>query len=282
MAVQADRYRRSVCMEELFPISTFRFIVCNALEPGYETCVRDRRYPVLFYIVSGAIEMETSEGTVRMGAGEFRFLDQQTSQTYRNLSPETTYMHVVGFSFGSPEVRIRDLPLPASGCLLADPVASGLFQKLHNCWMEQRSGYRMKVLALFFDILSHISAGSPEGTEIPGEYHRLQDAVRYIYNNCFSSEIAVEDLCRLCNYSPAYLRKLFVKYFQMPPTKYIRHLKLEQAKNMLVLTHKPVSQVAREAGYKDIAHFDRVFKKETGVAPLEYRSRNFISHLTEI
>ena len=150
-------------------------------------------------------------------------------------------------------------------------------------WNEQLAeGINADELALFFDILSHISAGSPEGTEIPGEYHRLQDAVRYIYNNCFSSEIAVEDLCRLCNYSPAYLRKLFVKYFQMPPTKYIRHLKLEQAKNMLVLTHKPVSQVAREAGYKDIAHFDRVFKKETGVAPLEYRSRNFISHLTEI
>lgn len=282
MAVQADRYRLSVSVEDLFPISAFRFIVCNTLEPGYETQVLDRKYPVLFYIISGTIEIENAGSTVRLGTGEFCFLDLGTSQTYRNISPETAYMHVVGFSFGDPEVRLRDLPLPASGSLLSDPVASGLFQKLHHCWMEQRPGYRMKVLALFFDILSHISAAGPEGSEIPGEYHRLQDAVRYIYCNCFSGEIMVEDLCRLCNYSPAYLRKLFVKYFQMPPTKYIRHIKLELAKNMLVLSHKPISQVAREAGYKDTAHFDRVFKKETGVTPLEYRSMNFINHLTEI
>ena len=67
----------------------------------------------------------------------------------------------------------------------------------------------------------------------------------------------------------------------MPPTKYIRHIKLEFAKNMLVLSHKSISQVAREAGYRDIAHFDRVFKKETGVTPLEYRSMNFINNITE-
>lgn len=282
MAVQADRYRLSVSLEELFPIRTFRFIVCNTLNPGYETTVVDRKYPVLFYIISGAIEIEAEGSTVRLETGEFCFLDMGTTQTYRNAASENTYMNVIGFSFGDPAVRIRDLQFPASGSLLSDPVASGLFHKLHNCWMEQKPGYRMKVLALLFDILSHISASCPEGAESPGEYHRLQDAVRYIYDNCFLREITVEDLSRHCNYSPAYLRKLFVHYFQMPPTKYIRHIKLELAKNMLVLSHKPISQVAREAGYKDIAHFDRVFKKETGVTPLEYRSMNFINHLTEI
>lgn len=281
MATAADGYRLSVDLEELFPIRTFRFIVCNTLPPGNETRVRNRKYPVLFYMLNGEIEIEEDGSVVRLGTGDFYFLDMGTSQVYRNLSPENTYMNVIGFNFTDPDTRIRDLGLPRQGSFLSTPVASGLFHKLHHCWMEQKPGYRLQVLSLFFHILYHISVSSPQRTEIPSEYNRLQGVVRYIYDNCFTSDLTVEDLCRICNYSPTHLRKLFVKFFQMPPTKYIRHIKLEFAKNMLVLSHKSISQVAREAGYRDIAHFDRVFKKETGVTPLEYRSMNFINNITE-
>jgi len=281
MATAADGYRLSVDLEELFPIRTFRFIVCNTLPPGNETQVRNRKYPVLFYMLNGEIEIEEDGSVVRLGTGDFYFLDMGTSQVYRNLSPENTYMNVIGFNFTDPDTRIRDLGLPRQGSFLSTPVASGLFHKLHHCWMEQKPGYRLQVLSLFFHILYHISVSSPQGTEIPSEYNRLQGVVRYIYDNCFTSDLTVEDLCRICNYSPTHLRKLFVKFFQMPPTKYIRHIKLEFAKNMLVLSHKSISQVARETGYRDIAHFDRVFKKETGVTPLEYRSMNFINNITE-
>ena len=281
MATAADGYRLSVDLEELFPIRTFRFIVCNTLPPGNETRVRNRKYPVLFYMLNGEIEIEEDGSVVRLGTGDFYFLDMGTSQVYRNLSPENTYMNVIGFNFTDPDTRIRDLGLPRQGSFLSTPVASGLFHKLHHCWMEQKPGYRLQVLSLFFHILYHNSVSSPQRTEIPSEYNRLQGVVRYIYDNCFTSDLTVEDLCRICNYSPTHLRKLFVKFFQMPPTKYIRHIKLEFAKNMLVLSHKSISQVAREAGYRDIAHFDRVFKKETGVTPLEYRSMNFINNITE-
>lgn len=281
MATAADSYRRHVSLEELFPISTFRFIVCNNLEPGYETRVTSRRHPVLFYMINGAIEIEMDGRTVTLKTGDFYFLDIGTSQVYRNISPENTYMHVIGFSFADPETKLADLELPVTGNFNSTPIASGLFQKLHHCWMEQKPGYRLKVLSLFFNILHHISVSGAEGSEIPSEYHRLQNVVRYIYDNCFTKDIDVEDLCSQCNYSPTHLRKLFVKYFQMPPTKYIRHIKLEFAKNMLVLSHKTISQIAMESGYKDIAHFDRVFKKETAVTPLEYRSMNFINNITE-
>lgn len=281
MATVADSYPRHVYLEELFPIRTFRFIVCNNLAPGYGTKVINRKYPVLFYMINGAIEIDTEDGQFVLQTGDFCFLDMGSSQTYRNISPENTYMNVIGFSFSDPETRLSELELPVRGSFSGSPIVAGLFQKLHHCWMEQKTGYRMKVLALFFNILHHISISNQGAPEMPSEYHRLQDVVRYIYDNCFTKDIGVEDLCCQCNYSPTYLRKLFVKYFQMPPTKYIRHIKLEFAKNMLVLSHKSISRIATESGYKDIAHFDRVFKKETGVTPLEYRSMNFINNITD-
>ena len=189
MATAADSYRLSVSLEELFPIRTFRFIVCNTLAPGSETRVTNRRHPVLFYMLNGTVELQTEEKTVILRTGDFYFLDIGTSQVYRNLSPENTYMNVIGFSFTDPTLRIGDLKLPYSGNFLSSPIATGLFHKLHHCWMEQKPGYRLKVLALFFNILYCISASRQESLEIPPEYHRLQDVVRYIYDNCFTSDM---------------------------------------------------------------------------------------------
>lgn len=281
MAAVADDYRRYIRLEELFPVSTFCFVVCNNLEPRYETRVVKRRCPALFYILNGAIEMEEAGKTVILKTGDFLFVDMGSSQVYRNISPGNTYINAIGFSFSGPEISVSDLDIPVRGNFVRAPIVSDLFQKLHHCWIGQEPGYRLKVLALFFSILHYISISDREETKIPSEYHRLQNVVRYIYDNCFSSNITIEDLCCQCSCSSAYLRKLFAEYFQMSPTKYIRHIKLEFAKNLLVLSNKTISQIAEESGYKDIVRFDRVFKKETGVRPLEYRRMNFVNDVTE-
>lgn len=273
--------RRAAELDVLFPVRTFRFIVCNTLSPGQSHDVRLRGHPVLFYVLSGCIEMRMDGETVLMNTGDFYFLDQGSGQHYRNASSENTYLYITGFHFADPVTRMRDLEIPVHGSFSDTPIVAGLFGKLHQCWMEHKPGCGMQLFSLFFNILHYISVHQAETTEFPPEYHRLQDLVHYIHDNCFRPELCVEDLCRQCNYSPAYLRKLFVKYLQLPPTQYIRHIRLELAKNMLVLSHKSITQIAMEVGYKDVAHFDRVFKKDTGLTPQKYRSLNFINNVTE-
>lgn len=279
MSTIADGYRRSVELQALFPIHSFRFIVCNTLLPGQEVAVKNRAHPVLMYILNGCVEIRTDSNTLTLHTGDFCFLEAQSSQIYQNTGTEATHLHLIGFSFSDPAYRCTDFSLPLNGNLNTSPIAIGLFHKLHHCWMEQKIGYPLKVLSLFFQILYHISICTQQ--EHPSEYHRLQPVVRYLYENCFSRDIGIEDLCRQCNYSPTHLRKLFVKYFQMPPSQYIRHVKLEFAKNLLVLSKKSISQIAGEVGYRDVAHFDRVFKKELGMTPLEYRNNHFINNILE-
>ena len=48
---------------------------------------------------------------------------------------------------------------------------------------------------------------------------------------------------------------------------------MEVAKRALEITRKNINEVMREVGYTDIKGFRAVFKKITGMPPLEYRSK---------
>ncbi len=54
----------------------------------------------------------------------------------------------------------------------------------------------------------------------------------------------------------------------------INNVRIERAKEFLVRTDEPVSEIAERTGYTNSSYFHRMFKKTTGVTPAEYRKAN--------
>lgn len=54
----------------------------------------------------------------------------------------------------------------------------------------------------------------------------------------------------------------------------INNVRIEKAKEFLVRSDEPVSEIAERTGYTNSSYFHRVFKKTTGVTPAEYRKAN--------
>lgn len=55
------------------------------------------------------------------------------------------------------------------------------------------------------------------------------------------------------------------------PLEYIQRTKVESAKRTLETTRKNINEVMFEVGYSDVKSFREVFKKITGLSPLEYK-----------
>ncbi|VVO02899.1 GlxA family transcriptional regulator [Pseudomonas fluorescens] len=59
----------------------------------------------------------------------------------------------------------------------------------------------------------------------------------------------------------------------LKPTEYCQHLRVGKAREMLEFTHDTIDHIAWTVGYQDPSAFRATFKKITGLAPSDYRSR---------
>jgi transcriptional regulator GlxA family with amidase domain len=70
-------------------------------------------------------------------------------------------------------------------------------------------------------------------------------------------------------------RSVFAKRFQHfigePPLTYLRRWRLQRAARLLQTTQKTILHVAMDVGYESEAAFNRVFKREFGLPPAQYR-----------
>lgn len=78
--------------------------------------------------------------------------------------------------------------------------------------------------------------------------------------------------CRKTEYQLFMVPKNIQKYTGYSPAKYFQELKLRKAKQILINTSYPVKEICFMIGYTSTEHFSNLFKKNTGLTPLEYRS----------
>ncbi len=98
----------------------------------------------------------------------------------------------------------------------------------------------------------------------------LEPALDYINGNP-SEKISLAHMAALCNISPSYFSKLFAKENLGSLSSYVNGVKLTNAKELLQSTNWPVRSVADYLGYDDCGYFIKIFKKQNGITPTQYR-----------
>ena len=79
------------------------------------------------------------------------------------------------------------------------------------------------------------------------------------------------EIARRCNISESGLRRLFAKQFGMGPVAYRTALKLKSACRLLLSTDRTVGEIAVQLGFFDESYFCKVFLREMGCTPGQYR-----------
>ncbi|RKL65426.1 DNA-binding response regulator [Salipaludibacillus neizhouensis] len=100
----------------------------------------------------------------------------------------------------------------------------------------------------------------------------LLQAKEYIDNN-YHKTVMLEEVAETIGLSSYYLSKLFKDKFQVTFIDYLTNTRIQKAKDLLLDGKTPLKEIAMNIGYKDPNYFSRVFKKEMGLSPREYRSK---------
>lgn len=88
----------------------------------------------------------------------------------------------------------------------------------------------------------------------------------------FREDINRDDVAAVACITPNYLSKQFRSKKGMNLREYINTIRVEEAKRLLLTTNLSVSEVAGLSGYDNISYFSTVFRKHTGMSPIDWRN----------
>jgi transcriptional regulator GlxA family with amidase domain len=109
------------------------------------------------------------------------------------------------------------------------------------------------------------------GQKLHGD-EMVQQAQAYIESK-LHEKISVEHLSSRFAVGRRNFDRRFIKATGNTPGEYSQRVKIESAKNAFETSRKTINEVMYEVGYSDVKAFREVFRKITGMSPIEYKER---------
>ena len=110
------------------------------------------------------------------------------------------------------------------------------------------------------------------GALLPRADFLYQSLCNWIQDN-YASPLSRESVAALFNITPNHLSRLFSQQGTMSFVEYVRWVRMAKARMILQKYHLPVAEVAKRCGFNDSDYFCRVFRRQFGLTPGEYRAR---------
>ena len=106
-------------------------------------------------------------------------------------------------------------------------------------------------------------------------YLRYVEPVMREIETHYDRELTVQGLSGKVYVTPQYLSRLFRRFLGYSIYEYLTVYRINRAREFLVLNPQmEIRQVAGKIGFSDTSHFIAMFKKMTGLTPLEFRKLN--------
>ncbi len=123
--------------------------------------------------------------------------------------------------------------------------------------------------------------GKEEGVEHTGEEREsenasgrfiVKNALAYIEEN-YTQKLTLSEVAEKTYVSQWHLSKLLNRHTGQSFSDILNHTRIEHAKELLSDPSLRIGDISEQVGFLDLAHFSRVFKKQVGVSPGEYRNQ---------
>ena len=99
-----------------------------------------------------------------------------------------------------------------------------------------------------------------------------QKVLPYIHQN-LTEPFTVSELAQNVSLNPQYMMRLFKKETNMSVLEYVTEQRILRAKELLLSTDSSIENIAVQLGYYNYTYFMKVFKRNMGMSPGQYRKQ---------
>ncbi len=156
--------------------------------------------------------------------------------------------------------------------------AESAIKEIRREIVTRRHGFEMLAKAKLLELLSILERAQADrpanqSNNHPNAGHSQQsiaNAIRFVEDN-YHRPINLQDIADAVALHPTHLCKRFSQVAGIPPGKYLTRLRIEHAKDLLLTTDFPITQIAQRSGFCDSSYFTRVFRSHLGRTPRDFR-----------
>jgi AraC-like DNA-binding protein len=138
--------------------------------------------------------------------------------------------------------------------------------------VERRTLAPLAVEELVFRLLRSEAAAAMRGAIRPTDTGPITEAMRLMRTQAFRP-LSVEGIARQVAMSPSHFAHRFRAVARMTPMRFVKEVRLDAARTLLLSQGARASEVALRVGYESPAHFARDFKRRFGASPVRYARR---------
>ena len=229
----------------------------------------------LLYVVSGKAHFYFDDAERIVTAGHMVLFQPRQEQHYEYFGTDKAEVYWVHFTGSNVKNILRRYDIPLDTPVLysgASAIYAYLFKEMINELQTCRAGYE-ELLAMYLrQILILVQRTRQEHrTSINTHIQEEMEYARRYFNEHYNEQISIEDYAQSRNMSVSWFQRSFKQIVNYSPMQYILTIRMNNAASLLESTDYSMAEISAIVGYDNPLYFSRLFKKQKGVSPSEYR-----------
>ncbi len=228
----------------------------------------------IYIVISGAFRCKFDGKEDIIQKGDLYFIPPFINFERRVIEPIT--VHFIRFRLSDTEVPPFDLPL--GKITLSDTsrlqstlqMMSGLSKIPYTDQNRYMCHLLCDILFQYYYESNHLFHSSSNIND-----PLVTDVLQYLKEN-YPKKLNMKEIAAEFGISPSGLILKFRKSTGILPMRHLINIRIKNAKQLLVDTSLPLSEIAEKTGFENVYYFSTAFKKEVGLSPSEYRKTYII------
>jgi AraC-like DNA-binding protein len=175
----------------------------------------------------------------------------------------------------NPMIEILSAPGPLAARLPLTELEQAriLFSSLEREAALKGPGYQSMIRLQLMEallLLSRCRRGwDGEGRREPIRFHPAE-AMREIRERC-ADQLSLSEIASRYGFNPSYFSRIFHRHAGMPLVEFINRARIQKSCHLLKRSDASIIEIALAAGYNNLSHFNRYFRRIMGMSPRQYR-----------
>lgn len=231
----------------------------------------------LLYFTKGSCLMTCNGQTFPVEAGDLVVVNSNEIHSYASAD-NLEHFYVILYPHFFSDISFRNFRFQS--LIKSDVFVKERIFDMYKEYANRRVGNDMMIKSYAYSLITYlmrqfsvIQISDKDYNSHILKLNRLDQVLKYISDH-YNEKISIPKLAEQIFLTESHFCRFFKKSTGKTPVNYINELRVERAAVLLKNTDESITKIAAHVGFDDVNYFSRVFKKEKGISPGNFKSQN--------